>query len=277
MPSSRQIPSARLNARAAADLLASGHVARGGIGHLGPGHAPAAGHGRHLEEALAEVVPARRREPVEAAVHQVLGHVYAPPARVHGGRLVLERAHGRMPRRPALPGRVALPHVAALELLAGEPGAPRRPAAGAVLRGALEDPVGPLGPAAGVEAHRGRAAHERLRVRHQNPAAVAGREGRHAVGRKVPAVVRAGHRLVPSGDQPRLKALGEPEAVLVGRAARPVAGARAACRGAGGAEHVIPEGRPEPDHGGRTDSHADELPPRPTHGSQVSARSRRPR
>ena len=74
----------------------------------------------------------RGREAVEAAVAYVLGQVHALPARVHRGGLVLEDAHRRAGHRTPAPPRVALPHAAAIHLLAGEPGAPRRRPAGAV-------------------------------------------------------------------------------------------------------------------------------------------------
>ena len=76
----------------------------------------------------AQVGPAAGGEAVEAPVDQVLGEVHAPPARVHGGGLVLEHAHGGVAHRPAPAGGVALPHEPVLHLLAGQPGAPGGPA-----------------------------------------------------------------------------------------------------------------------------------------------------
>ena len=103
--------------------------------------APLARDRGELEQAGAQVGPARGGEAVEAPVDQVLGQVHAPPARVHGRGLVLEHAHGGMAHGLAPPGGVALPDEPGLDLLAGQPGAPRGPASGAVLGGSVEDPV----------------------------------------------------------------------------------------------------------------------------------------
>lgn len=67
--------------------------------------------------------------------------------------LVLEHAHRVVCARLRTPGRIALPDTTLLVLLAGEPRAPRRRAAGAVRRRAVENPVGLTDPAVAAEAH----------------------------------------------------------------------------------------------------------------------------
>src|SRR5919198_6508821 len=111
------------------------------IGHLAPRHGSGAADGRDLEQPVAQVVPARRGEAVEAAVHQVLGQVDATAVRVDCRGLVLEHAHRRPAERSPLAGRVALPDESAHDLLTRKPCAPRRPAARAIPRGAVEYPV----------------------------------------------------------------------------------------------------------------------------------------
>ena len=180
-----------LELRAAAHLLAGRHAACGGVRYLAPADRAVLGHRRDLEQAGAEVVPVRGREAVDAAVHEVLGQVDPPAARVHRGRLVLEGAHGRAGQAAPLAGRVAFPHEAAHHLLAREPGAPWGRPARAVLGGAVEDAVGGPGLRVGAEAHGRGAAVEHLGVGDEDPAAVVRGEARHPVRGLVPAVVRA--------------------------------------------------------------------------------------
>ena len=71
---------------------------------------------------------------------------------VDAGGLVLEGAHRRTGDRRLGARRVALPHEPVVDLLAGQPGAPRRRPAGAVGARVLEDPVGVGDLAVGGEA-----------------------------------------------------------------------------------------------------------------------------
>src|SRR4029079_10119538 len=111
--------------------------------------------------------------------------------RVHRGRLVLEPAERRAHCRGSPAVGVALPRVAVLELLAGDPGAPRRRAARAVVLGALADPVGRLDLARGREPDRGGVTVLGLRVRNEDPAAVVRREAGGAVRGAVPDIAGA--------------------------------------------------------------------------------------
>ncbi len=252
-------PLAALEGRAPADLPADGGAPRGGVRHLAPGQRPAGRHGGQLEQPGAQVGPTGGGEAVEAPVDQVLGEIHAPPARVHGSGLVLEHAHGGMAHGPAPAGGVALPHEPRLDLLARQPGAPRGPAAGAVLGGSAEDPVRVGHPAAAVEANGRGAALQRLGVRHQDEPAVVERERGRPVRRLMPAVAGAGHPLSTARHHPRGEALREPQAEVVRREARPVPRAGTELSGRGGSEEVVPERGAERHSGHPARRHPDHL------------------
>ena len=114
------------------------------VGHVLPGEGAGGAGARdeHLEGAGGQIAPGGGDEPVEAAVGLVLGQVDDLAHRVGGGRLVLEAAHRRAAHGRVHAERVGLVDVAAADLLAGQPGVPRGRAAGAVLVGVGEDPVG---------------------------------------------------------------------------------------------------------------------------------------
>ena len=173
---------------------------------------------RDLEQPVGQVARRDRGEPVEAAVGPVLGQV---PTAVAGERrrFVCERAHRGASTRRLRARRVALPHVAPVPLLAGEPGAPRGGATGAVLRGVGADRSG---------AHHGAVRGEADRA---DPAAPAGHlvvdrqvpaardrgvdEGRRAIGEDAVAEARPRHRLAAAGDDPAGEPGVQPHAVRI--------------------------------------------------------------
>ena len=115
------------------------------------------------------------------------------------------------------------------------------PAAGAVLGRSVEDPVRVGHLAAAVEADRRGAARERLRVRHEDPAAVVEREGR----RRRPRPRASGSRCPPPRSPPcattrEREALRQPQAQLVRRAR----GARSPGRGGAARRTRSRRGRP---------------------------------
>ena len=125
-------------------------------------------------------------------------------------------------------GRVALPHEPVLHLLAGQPGAPGRSAAGAVLRGSARMRYASATSPSPSKRIAEAPPLKRLRVRGEDPAAVLDRErggsvrGRRASDSRFPPPARRRARSAWSGS-PQGAA-----AQLVRRAPRAVAGARAA-------------------------------------------------
>ena len=242
--------------RGTGHLVARGAAPAGGIGHLGPLDRAVAGHLRQLQQAFLEPGPPARGEAIERSILQILGEVDPPATRVHRGGLVLEDPHRVVHARGAPPRRIALPDAPLLYLLAGEPRAPGRGPAGAVLRSAVEDPVGVAYLPVRAEAQRAGSPFEVLAVGHQDPAAVTGREGRGAVGGDVPAVVAAGHDLLAPRNAPGPEAIRQADAVrvrgahrTVPRATRRRTGAR---HGRVAGERTPPERGAECQAGGRS-------------------------
>ncbi len=176
-------------------------------------------HFQHLQHAIVQIQPlaavdgadpAGGAEAVQAAVALVLGHEHRSGGHVHGGGLVLEAPHGRV--RLGLAGRaarVAFMDLAVLDLLAGQPGAPGRGAAGAVDQGVLENRVGIHQLAVGAEAQRPDAAGHEFAVGHVHPAAIRHGEDRAAVRQRVPQEQRHPRHRLPasSGHQTQGEAL----------------------------------------------------------------------
>ena len=210
-----------------------------------------------------------RREAIEAAVRAILGHVEAPAAGIDGDRLVVERAKRRADEALARDGRIALPHVAVLVLLAGEPGAPRRRAARAVGVRAAEDAVGVGDAPVRREADRraARAGRQRLGVGDEDPAAVGRGVRGLAVGEGVPRVSRPGHDLAGAGDRAGAEPGRQPEAVGVRGLQRPVA----RLDGAGlGDQRGAPEAGAERQRARAGETRAQELPPpHPRHPARI--------
>ena len=225
-------PLAAVEAPGARHLVAGRGAPRAWIRDLDPSELPARAH-RHLEQPRAQVGIVARREAVEAAIAFVLGQVDPLFAGVDARRLVGEDAHRRPRDSRRRPGWVALPDLAGIVFLAGEPLSPRCRPARAVGEGAGEDPVGTLDSAVRAELDPrdpagGRDRH--LRVGDEDPAAVGpavaaeGRERRLPVGREVVRVGNASARDdgAAAGDLPRAKALGQRDPVGVEGLQRPV-------------------------------------------------------
>ena len=219
-------------------LLAGRRLGGRRVGHGRPGDRTVLGDEHRLERASREVGVGVGRIAVEQALGVVLGEVHHLIDRVDGRRLVGPVAHGRVRHRLVDAGRVALPDQSGPDvgLLAGQPGAPRGDAAGAVRVAALEDAVGIEDPAVGVEVDRRHAAQlrarreevEDLRVAGVVPAALAVVEGGRPVGEQVPLVAGVADRVAADSDDAGGEALGQDQAVLVGldaieRAVGPVA------------------------------------------------------
>ena len=145
------------------------------------------------------------REPVEGAVGLVLGQVDDLVDVVDGRRLVVEGPHGRQGHAAVRRGRVALPDLAAVELLTRQPGAPRRRAAGAVLGRAPEHPVGVDDVAVGVVldgAGTALAQQRGSRCSRRGTSRRRPREGRRAVREPGPLELGALDHLAGPGDDP---------------------------------------------------------------------------
>src|ERR687890_400821 len=128
-----------------------------------------------------------------------------------------------MAHRISVTGGVALPNDPLLHFLARKPGAPGGGAAGAVLPRAAEDAVGVRDRPVAPEPQRRRSPARRLRVRDEDPSAVAQRVRGRPVRGLVPAIAGAGDPLAPASDDARAEALGQPQSELVRRSQPPVA------------------------------------------------------
>jgi hypothetical protein len=200
------------------DLLARRNRLRQGIGDCQPRHRAGVVDRRHLEHTGREVGVSGRREAVEATVGLVLGEVELPTLGVDRGGLVREHAERRPRHRRLGPGRVALPDLPRVVLLARQPCAPRRRPAGAVRPGAAEDAVGVDEIAIGVEGDgaRARVGSARLAVGDVDPPARLRLERGATVGSEMPLVAARADGLAGAGDLAGGEALREHEAVGVG-------------------------------------------------------------
>ena len=210
-------------------LLAGAHGGSGRVRHVVPDHLPDAfcrNDFRHLQGAGREVGQrSGGNEAVESAIGLVFGEIEVTMHRVDSHGFVLEQA-----QRGTRLGRfhakgVALPHQAALHFFAGQPGLPRRLAAGTIVVGAGKNRVGVHNLAAGTEAHRAHAAPAFFRfhftVGDIDPPAIRRGKGGATIGRRMQAERRRRqHRLAGAGNDARLHARQQTQAVGVRLAQR---------------------------------------------------------
>ncbi|KAG1648000.1 1,2-phenylacetyl-CoA epoxidase, subunit C [Nymphon striatum] len=137
-------------------------------------------------------------EAVEQAVAAVLGQVELLTHRVDGDRFVVERAERGKGSALGLEAGVALIDKAVADFLAGQPGAPRRGAAGAVAIRAGENRIGVDDGCRAVEMQHGYAAAVAgpgLMVDRVKPSAKAVAKGRRTVGGAPPDIPAARNNL----------------------------------------------------------------------------------
>ncbi|KAG1648005.1 1,2-phenylacetyl-CoA epoxidase, subunit C [Nymphon striatum] len=167
------------------------------IGDFGP-HGRAAGEVSCFEEPRAQVRIVVGGEAVEQAVAAVLGQVELLTHRVDGDRFVVERAERGKGSALGLEAGVALIDKAVADFLAGQPGAPRRGAAGAVAIRAGENRIGVDDGCRAVEMQHGYAAAVAgpgLMVDRVKPSAKAVAKGRRTVGGAPPDIPAARNNL----------------------------------------------------------------------------------